>query len=113
MPPETFEAYRDHGDPKVRIHDDLDAAHAAFRGARRGSASISTTVSRELEDEGVKKFSDSFDSLLQAIAAKGEGDEGRLSESGSTDSVLVTVPGGRKKRSVRPARSSSSAPRET
>ena len=26
LPPETFEAYRDHGDPKVRISDGLDEA---------------------------------------------------------------------------------------
>ena len=69
MPPETFEAYRDHGDPKVRIHDDLDAAHAGLR-ALPGLGIDFDTVARELEDEGVKKFSDSYDSLLQAIAAK-------------------------------------------
>ena len=27
LPPETLEAYRDHGDPAVRIHEDLDGAH--------------------------------------------------------------------------------------
>ena len=69
VPPETFEAYRDHGNPKVRIHDDLDAAHAAF-AALPGLGIDFDTVTRELEDEGVKKFSDSYDSLLQAIAAK-------------------------------------------
>jgi len=69
VPPETFEAYRDHGNPKVRIHDDLDAAHAAF-AALPGVGIDFDTVTRELEDEGVKKFSDSYDSLLQAIAAK-------------------------------------------
>lgn len=69
MPPETFEAYRDHGDPKVRIHDDLDAAHAAFR-ALPGLKVDFDAVIRELEDEGVKKFSDSYDSLLQAIVEK-------------------------------------------
>ncbi len=30
MPPETFDAYRDHGDPKVRISDDMEAARAVF-----------------------------------------------------------------------------------
>ncbi len=69
VPPETFEAYRDHGDPKVRIHDDLDAAHAAFAALPKLGIDFDV-VTRELEDEGVKKFSDSYDSLLQAIAAK-------------------------------------------
>jgi transaldolase len=69
VPPETFEAYRDHGDPKVRIHDDLAGAHAAF-AALPGLGIDFDAVTRELEDEGVRKFSDSYDSLLQAIAAK-------------------------------------------
>jgi transaldolase len=69
VPPETFEAYRDHGDPKVRIHDDLDGAHAAF-AALPGLGIDFAVVTQELEDEGVKKFSDSYDSLLQAITAK-------------------------------------------
>jgi transaldolase len=69
VPPETFDAYRDHGDPKVRIHDDLAGAHAAF-AALSGLGIDFDAVTRELEDEGVKKFSDSYDSLLQAITAK-------------------------------------------
>jgi transaldolase len=69
MPPETFAAYLGHGDPKVRISDDLPAAHAAFAALAALKIDFST-VTQELEDEGVKKFSDSFDSLLAAIAAK-------------------------------------------
>jgi transaldolase len=69
VPPETFTAYRDHGDPKVRIHDDLDAAHAAFAGLKQLGVDESQ-VYRELEDEGVKKFSDSYDKLLQAVEGK-------------------------------------------
>jgi transaldolase len=69
MPPETFDAYRDHGDPKVRIHDDLDSARDVFR--RLSELGIDeATVSRELEEEGVKKFSDSYDSLLTALTEK-------------------------------------------
>jgi transaldolase len=69
MPPETFQAYRDHGDPKVRISDDLQGARETFR--RLAELGIDeATVSRELEEEGVKKFSDSYDSLLKAIAEK-------------------------------------------
>jgi transaldolase len=69
MPPETFDAYRDHGDPKVRIHDDLDSARDVFR--RLSELGVDEpTVSRELEEEGVKKFSDSYDSLLTAVTEK-------------------------------------------
>ena len=69
IPPETFEAYRDHGDPKVRIHDDLPAAHACFE-ALAGLGIDTAAIALELEDEGVKKFSDSYDSLLKTIAEK-------------------------------------------
>jgi transaldolase len=69
MPPETFEAYRDHGDPKVRVRDDRDVAHAAFRALRDLGISMDQ-VAVELETEGVKKFSDSFDSLMKAIEQK-------------------------------------------
>jgi transaldolase len=69
MPPETFDAYRDHGDPKVRIHDDVDGARDVF--CRLSELGIDeATVSRELEEEGVKKFSDSYDSLLKVLAEK-------------------------------------------
>jgi transaldolase len=69
VPPETFAAYRDHGDPKVRIHDDLPEAHATFR--RLAELGIDDTqVARELEEEGVKKFADSMDSLVQALHEK-------------------------------------------
>jgi len=69
MPPETFDAYRDHGDPKVRISDGLDEAADVFH--RRAELGIEEArVSRELEEEGVKKFSDSYDSLLKTLAEK-------------------------------------------
>ncbi len=69
MPPETLQAYRDHGDPKIRIADDLPGAHAAFADLSGLSIDFAQ-VANELEAEGVKKFSDSFDGLLQTIAEK-------------------------------------------
>ncbi|HEX7253004.1 MAG TPA: transaldolase family protein, partial [Thermoanaerobaculia bacterium] len=69
MPPETFDAYRDHGDPKVRIHDDLSGARDAFQGLAEVSVD-ERQIFRELEDEGVKKFSDSYDALLKALVEK-------------------------------------------
>lgn len=69
MPPETFAAYRDHGDPKVRISDDLDGAGGVFRRLA-GLGIEEAEVSRELEEEGVKKFSDSYDSLVKTLDEK-------------------------------------------
>jgi len=69
IPPDTFAAYKDHGDPKVRIEDDLDGARAAF--AEVAALGIDATkVYQELEDEGVQKFAASFDQLLKAVESK-------------------------------------------
>ena len=69
VPPETFEAYRDHGQPQVRIRDDRPGAHAVF-GGLAGAQVDTAAIFRELEDEGIRKFSDSFDALLSAVAEK-------------------------------------------
>jgi len=69
MPPETLEVYRQKGQPKVRIHDDLDGARATFSGLAEAGLD-EKQIFRELEDEGVKKFSDSFDDLMKALEKK-------------------------------------------
>jgi transaldolase len=69
LPPETLEAYRDHGDPAVRIRDDLD-------GARRRVESLGNlgidfpSILQELEKEGVEKFADSYHALLETLEEK-------------------------------------------
>jgi transaldolase len=69
IPPETFEAYRDHGQPQVRIREDLAGAHRVLPGLR--ALGIDTdAIFRELEEEGIKKFADSFDALLRAVSEK-------------------------------------------
>ena len=69
LPPETLEAYRDHGDPAVRIHEDLDGAHR--RLAELGELGIDfQVVLEELEKEGVEKFSKSYHELLDTIEEK-------------------------------------------
>ena len=66
MPPETLKTYREHGDPRVRIDEDLAGAHAAFR--QLGELGIDEEgVFRDLEEEGVRKFTDSYDAVLQSI----------------------------------------------
>jgi transaldolase len=69
LPPETLEAYREHGDPKVRIKEDLADARRVFEGL--GNLGIDTKqIFRELEEEGVRKFSDSYDALARALEEK-------------------------------------------
>jgi transaldolase len=69
MPPETLDAFRDHGEARVRVRDDRDEAHAALRTLRELGISFEE-VTDELEKEGVKKFGDSFDSLMKTIGEK-------------------------------------------
>ena len=69
MPRETFEAYKDHGVPRVRIHDDLDRAQDVLDGLAELGIEESQ-VYEDLEQEGVRKFSDSYDSLLETLAEK-------------------------------------------
>jgi transaldolase len=69
MPRETFDAYRKSGDPKVRIDEDILAARAVFAGLLRIGID-ERQVYEELEEEGLKKFSDSYDNLLTAVEQK-------------------------------------------
>ena len=69
LPPDTLEAYRDHGDPEIRIHEDLEGAHR--RLAELGELGIDfQVVLEELEKEGVEKFSKSYHELLDTIEEK-------------------------------------------
>lgn len=71
LPPDTFLAYKDHGQPDVRIHEAITAAHD--RLARLPKAGVDLVqVTRELEDEGVAKFAASFRSLLGGLESKAE-----------------------------------------
>ena len=71
MPPETLEAFRDHGEVR---------GDTVLRGRRRRPSSCSaswprpgsttTTSSRRSSARGSQKFSDSFDELIAGIEAK-------------------------------------------
>jgi transaldolase len=69
LPPETLEAYRDHGNPVVRIQEGVNSAPADLEALARAGVDLSR-ITRELEDEGVEKFAASYRSLLAAIDAK-------------------------------------------
>jgi transaldolase len=69
LPPETFEAYRDHGAPAMRIHDSVAAAPGQLEALRDAGIDL-TTITRELEDEGVAKFAASHAAVLAGIEAK-------------------------------------------
>jgi transaldolase len=70
MPPETLEAFLDHG--KARIALDQNSAKAArdVVGQLVGVGIALTSVGQELTDEGVKKFIQSYDELIEALEKK-------------------------------------------
>ncbi len=71
MPPATFEAYRDHGNPRVRIHDDLRAVYSVPRClAELGIEE--QQIASELEAQGAEKFLDSYNRVVKAVEKKEE-----------------------------------------
>jgi transaldolase len=71
MPEETIEAYQDHGNPQSRLESGLQDAERIFAELERVGVDYDD-LTDTLEREGVEKFSDSFDQLLQALRAKQE-----------------------------------------
>jgi transaldolase len=69
MPPETFEAYKDHGRPEIRIQQAMAEAPDRLAALTRAGVDL-IQVTEELEAEGVKKFAASYDQLLKGIEAK-------------------------------------------
>ncbi len=69
MPLKTLEAYRDHGNPALRLEKNLDEAyHNLDRLAKLGVDL--DLVTRQLEDEGIQKFNKPYDSLMSNIEKK-------------------------------------------
>jgi transaldolase len=71
MPEETIRAYEDHGDPQERLQHGLEQARELFEALERAGVDYDD-VTATLEREGVEKFSDSFEQLLEALHAKQE-----------------------------------------
>jgi transaldolase/glucose-6-phosphate isomerase len=69
LPDETLIAYRDHGEPAVRLVDDLDAAHRVMEQLPSLGIDIDK-VTQQLEDDGIKKFSVALDTLFKTIDEK-------------------------------------------
>jgi transaldolase len=69
LPPETFDAYRDHGRPALRMGATLRSAPGVLAGLRERGIDLDA-ITRELEAEGVAKFSDSYRTLLRGIETK-------------------------------------------
>jgi transaldolase len=69
LPEATITAFKDHGQAKMTIHDDLKEAEKLFPELKLVGIDI-REVTDQLEKEGVQLFSDSFFALLKEIAKK-------------------------------------------
>jgi transaldolase len=76
MPMETVLAYRDHGKPESRLDAQLERAREVLESLPKLGIDIDQ-VTQQLEQEGVEKFNQPFDKLMQAVASKqaGAGDQ--------------------------------------
>ena len=69
LPDQTFEAFHDHGVVSEALTSDVAGARQTLRELERAGIRIDT-VCKQLLDEGVVKFENSFDSLLASIGSK-------------------------------------------
>ena len=70
MPEETIKDFQDHGQPRPRLEGELDEARKLF--AELAEIGIDyKDITDTLEREGVEKFADAFDELLDALPASG------------------------------------------
>jgi transaldolase / glucose-6-phosphate isomerase len=66
IPPATFDAFRDHGQPRETLTEDLDGATRVMSDLASVGISIDK-VTDELTDDGVRLFEEAFDKLLAAV----------------------------------------------
>jgi transaldolase / glucose-6-phosphate isomerase len=66
VPPQTLDAFLDHGEVRPTLEEGTDAARQALSDLETLEISM-RQVTDQLEEEGVKAFSDAFKALIQAI----------------------------------------------
>ncbi len=66
VPPNTLDAFREHGKASATITRDMDHVRSLFGQLEAVGISMDT-ITQELEDEGVAAFADAFTALLETI----------------------------------------------
>ena len=70
MPDATIEAARDHATAERTIDRNVEAAEALMREVRDAGVDVDDIVDRQLVDEGVKAFADSYESCSRRSSAR-------------------------------------------
>ena len=68
-PPETLDAYRDHGKPAARLEENVDETAVQLKQLAELGIDLAA-LTQELEDEGVKKFIEPYDKLIATLRSK-------------------------------------------
>ncbi|WP_414587740.1 bifunctional transaldolase/phosoglucose isomerase [Scytonema sp. PCC 10023] len=71
IPPATFDAFRDHGQPRASLKEHLEEAHDIMETLSRVNISMQD-VTTQLLTEGVQLFIEAFDKLLSVVEKKRE-----------------------------------------
>jgi len=69
LPPATYEALKDHGKVEPTVEKDIHAAEDVVQKLSGFGISLQDVTSR-LEDDGVRKFAESHDAIMSALAAE-------------------------------------------
>jgi transaldolase len=70
MPDATIEASRDHATPARTVDRDVEGAQALIDELKQIGVPFDEIVARELVDEGVASFAESYESLLSTLESK-------------------------------------------
>jgi len=66
---ETLEAFRDHGRAATHLGDGLTKAGVILTQLKQKGIDIDT-IAQELEDDGIRKFDQAYDEILEAVKGK-------------------------------------------
>ena len=69
MPLETIENFRDHGKVRLSVEDNIQQARDELEKLEKVGVHYDQ-VTKQLQDEGVQKFADSFHELFKGIESK-------------------------------------------
>lgn len=80
MPPQTAEAFKDHGQARATLTQGLSEAEADLQTLASLGINLDE-ITEKLQQDGVRLFSKSFDDLMEVVAAKRELLTGELNQS--------------------------------
>jgi transaldolase len=66
LPLETLSAYRDHGDPALRLDAGVEQAYQTMDHLDQAGIDLAA-LTQQLEDEGVEKFTQAYHLSLEAL----------------------------------------------